>query len=108
MIIPYKDVSTDALLGLIEEFIHRDGTDYGSVEASLEDKVAQVMRQLERSEVQVVFDAAAESASLMTNQQVQTAQQQPPVVEGVESQSQLQSNTAFEEYSQLPPDESQW
>gem|GEM_PF-19280 len=108
MIIPYKQVSADALQALVEGFILRDGTDYGLVEASLEEKVAQVMLQLERDEVQVVFDAVSESASLMTNQQVQTAQQPRAETDDVESLSQVQSNTAFDEYSQLPPDESQW
>jgi len=108
VIIPYKQVSADALQGLVEGFILRDGTDYGLVEASLEEKVAQVMLQLERDEVQVVFDAVSESASLMTNQQVQAAQQPRVEADDVESLSQVQSNTAFDEYSQLPPDESQW
>jgi len=108
VIIPYEQVSADALQGLVEGFILRDGTDYGLVEASLEEKVAQVMLQLERDEVQVVFDDASESASLMTNQQVQAAQQPRAATDDVESLSQAQSNTAFDEYSQLPPDESQW
>lgn len=108
MIIPFKQVSADALQGLIEEFIHRDGTDYGLVEASLEAKVAQVMRQLESGMVQVVFDAATESASLMTNQQVDRAQQPLAAPEETEFQSQVQTHTAFDEYSQLPPDDEQW
>jgi len=105
VIIPYKQVSTDALQGLVEEFIHREGTDYGLVEASLTSKVAQVMLQLERDEVQVVFDAMSESASLMTNQQVRVAQQAPEPEEGMESLNQDQAHSAFDEYSQLPPDE---
>ena len=44
----------------------RDGTDYGAREKSLEDKVADVTRQLERGEVRVVFDPETESATLVT------------------------------------------
>jgi len=108
VIIPYKQVSADALQGLVEGFILRDGTDYGLVEASLEQKVAQVMLQLERDEVQVVFDAVSESASLMTNQQVRTAQQPIAALDDIESMSQAPPNAAFDEYSQLPPNESEW
>lgn len=66
MIIPYKQLSTDALTGLVEEFITREGTDYGLEEISLAEKVEQVMLQIQRGEVVIVFDAAMESVSLMT------------------------------------------
>lgn len=68
MIIPYKELSVDALQGLMEEFITREGTDYGMDEVSLENKVAQVRRQLEKGEVVIVFDSSSESVSLLTRQ----------------------------------------
>ena len=39
MIVPYDQISEDALQGLIEEFITRDGTDYGFEEVPLSTKV---------------------------------------------------------------------
>ena len=66
MIIPYQQLSREALLGLIEEFITREGTDYGEQEIVLEHKVKQVERQLASGEVVIVFDAASESVSLLT------------------------------------------
>ncbi len=71
MIIPHQQLSPDALRGLIEEFITREGTDYGHEEVSLERKVAQVERQIEREEVLIVFDTATESVSLLTRQDAQ-------------------------------------
>lgn len=65
MIIPYQQVSPDALRGLIEEFITREGTDYGWEETSLERKVQQVQTQLERGDVVIVFDATTETVSLL-------------------------------------------
>lgn len=65
MIVPHHQISPDALQGLIEEFITRDGTDYGAQEFSLADKVQQVRQQLDRGDVVVVFDAATESVSLL-------------------------------------------
>ncbi|RYY75987.1 MAG: YheU family protein [Gammaproteobacteria bacterium] len=66
MIIPYKQLSPDALQGLIEEFITREGTDYGEIEFSLSQKVKQVELQLERGDVVIVFDVATESVSILT------------------------------------------
>ncbi len=66
MIIPYEQISTEALQGLIEEFITREGTDYGETEATLAQKVEQVKRQLKRGDVVVVFDVNSESVSILT------------------------------------------
>ncbi len=71
MIIPHQQLSSDALRGLIEEFITREGTDYGHEEVSLEHKVAQVERQIEKGEVVIVFDSATESVSLLTQRDAQ-------------------------------------
>lgn len=65
MIVPYEQISSDALTALIEEFITREGTDYGDYDLSLQDKVQQVREQLQRREVVVVFDASLESVSLL-------------------------------------------
>jgi len=66
MIIPHQQISPDALQGLIEEFITREGTDYGEAEFSLEQKVKQVERQLTRGDIVIVFDIANESVSILT------------------------------------------
>ena len=58
-------LSPAALRALVEEFVTRDGTDYGAVERGLEAKVAAVMRQLERGEVRIVFDPDSETTTLV-------------------------------------------
>jgi uncharacterized protein len=63
--VPWTEVSTDALRGLVEAFVLREGTDYGEHEYSLEQKVAHVMRQLERGEAQVMFDPQSESVTIV-------------------------------------------
>jgi uncharacterized protein YheU (UPF0270 family) len=65
VIIPFAELSADALQGVIESFVLREGTEYGATEFSLEQKVAHVMRQLERREAQVVFDPDSESVTLI-------------------------------------------
>lgn len=61
-------LSDEALVGVIEDFIMRSGTDYGSVEASHETKIKQVRKQIENDEVVVVYDPNTESVTLLTTQ----------------------------------------
>lgn len=66
VVVPWERLSADALRGVIEEFITREGTDYGSGDdVPLDRKIAQVQRQLESSEVVVLFDATAETVNLV-------------------------------------------
>ena len=71
MIIPHGSLSTEALQGLIEEFIMREGTDYGWEEVSLSTKVAQVKKQIEKGDVVIVFDASTETVSLLTRHEAE-------------------------------------
>ena len=63
--VPYVQLSADALRGVVEAFELREGTDYGVRDVPHEDKVAQVMRQLERGEARIVFDTVSESADIV-------------------------------------------
>ncbi len=58
-------LSPGALRGLVEEYVSREGTDYGHSEWSLEEKVAQVFAQLDRGEARIVVDLELESASIV-------------------------------------------
>lgn len=64
MEIPWQELSGDALDGLIEEFVTREGTDYGHEDYSLADKVAQVRRQLQRGEAVILYDSYLQSCTL--------------------------------------------
>lgn len=75
MIIPYEQLSGDALQGLIEEFITREGTDYGEEEVALHIKVEQIKQLLRRREVVVVFDVASESASILPRREAELLEQ---------------------------------
>jgi uncharacterized protein YheU (UPF0270 family) len=65
VIIPWQDVSPETLENLIETFVLREGTDYGEHERSLEDKVADVRRQLERGDVVLVWSELHETVNIM-------------------------------------------
>jgi len=67
VLIPHRELSAEALRGVLESFVLREGTDYGEREISLEQKVAQVLRQLERGEAQIVFDTVLESIDIVAS-----------------------------------------
>jgi len=66
MIIPFEKLDAAVLRSIVEDFITRDGTDYGEIEHSLAQKVDSLLLQIKRSEVFVTFDEASESVSLVT------------------------------------------
>jgi len=63
--IPYDQLSSDALHGVIEEFVTRDGTDYGEVEILLETKISQVLAQLKSGKAVIVFDQGSETCTIL-------------------------------------------
>ena len=72
--IPAERLSAEVLRAVIEEFILREGTDYGSYEVSLEDKIDHVQGQLSRGDVLITFDPATENCNLLTRNQFQRYQ----------------------------------
>ncbi|WOI81389.1 YheU family protein [Citrobacter braakii] len=70
MIIPWQDISPDALDNLIENFVLREGTDYGEHERSLEQKVADVKRQLQSGEAVLVWSELHETVNIMPRKQI--------------------------------------
>jgi len=72
IVVPYGELSPEALRGVIEAFVLREGTDYGEREFSLEQKVLHVRSQLERGEAQVLFDPDTESVQIRTARSCRT------------------------------------
>jgi uncharacterized protein YheU (UPF0270 family) len=70
MRIPHTALADATLCSLIEEFVTREGTDYGDRIYSLADKVAQVRRQLDQGSVVIVYDPHTESAHIMPSDAV--------------------------------------
>ena len=65
MEIPHRGLSKEALRGIVESFVLREGTDYGERDFPLEAKVGAVMRQLDRGEAVIVFDVATGTADVV-------------------------------------------
>lgn len=63
--VPWQKLSREALLGLAEEFITRDGTDYGARELSLQEKTDEAMDKIKCNAILIIFDEATESCQLI-------------------------------------------
>ncbi|MEI6128290.1 MAG: YheU family protein [Pseudomonadota bacterium] len=62
--IPIHELSPEALQCVVEEFISRDGTDYGAIKVPTETKFKQVKYKLARGLAVLIFDDAAETTNL--------------------------------------------
>ena len=66
MIIPFDALAPETLENLIKDFILREGTDYGEQECTMDDKIAQIRRQLKSGEVVIAYSELHESVNIMT------------------------------------------
>ena len=66
MIIPHDRLSPEALRGVIEEFVTRDGTELTDADRRIE----QVRRQLERGTVVITYDEQTKTCSIVATDSV--------------------------------------
>ena len=66
MKIKWQALSESALTGLIEEFVSREGTEYGMQEVPIGNKVRQVMAQLRSGKVEIIYDEQTRTTSIST------------------------------------------
>lgn len=69
-LVPFEQLSQHALDGVVDEFINREGTDYGEVEVPYSTKVAQVLGQLKDKNAFIVFDHDSQSVSIMAKDEL--------------------------------------
>ena len=65
LVIPMDQLSPEALRGVIEAFVLEEGTDYGTLKVSLDQKVAEVRAKLESGAAQIVFYPDSESCQIV-------------------------------------------
>ncbi|MCB9522170.1 MAG: YheU family protein [Myxococcales bacterium] len=63
-VVPWRDLSPQALQAVIEEFVLREGTDYGPGQYDLAAKVQTVRAQLERGEAVLTWHPGSQSTSI--------------------------------------------
>jgi uncharacterized protein YheU (UPF0270 family) len=68
--IPYTQLSAEALQGVIESFVLREGTEYGERDFSLSEKRTHVLLQLESGEAQIMFDPQSQSVDIVVTRKL--------------------------------------
>jgi uncharacterized protein YheU (UPF0270 family) len=75
MKIPHTSLAEDTLRNLVEEFVTREGTDYGDRAYSLEAKVRQVIQQLEAGSAIILYDSKTETCHIENSTRVDRLQE---------------------------------
>jgi len=65
--IPCEKLEPETLQALIEEFITRDGTDYGKIEVPFEQKVAQVKIRLMSGQAIILFAEDTQTCNIVSS-----------------------------------------
>jgi len=68
--VPHSDLAPETLRRVAEEFVTRDGTDYGDVELSLETKVGNLLRQLESGDAHIYFDSESQTLNIVASREL--------------------------------------
>jgi len=69
MIIPLEQINEETLTAIVEDFILREGTDYGEIDTSKADKVAQVKLQLQQGSAVIAYSELHESVNILPRDQ---------------------------------------
>jgi hypothetical protein len=64
--VPIEAISSEALSGVIDAFVLREGTDYGRNELPHAEKVQEIRRQLVQGRIVLVFDSETESLTFVS------------------------------------------
>lgn len=75
MIIPINELAADTLHSIAESFVLREGTDYGEIEASFEDKVEQVLQSLKSGEAVLVYSELHDSVNIRPRDEYQAGEE---------------------------------
>ena len=70
VVIPFEQISPAALDGILEEFITREGTNYGFYEYSVTEQLSKAKLMLVQGKVSIVFDAVLERCHIIDERQL--------------------------------------
>lgn len=69
LIIPPEQLEPETLDAVLEEFITREGTDYGDVEWSLAAKLQQLREQLRTGKACLCYDPVGQNCTILPKEQ---------------------------------------
>ncbi|MET4000805.1 YheU family protein [Marinobacterium sp. MBR-109] len=70
MIVPWQSLDPDTLQNLLEEFVSRDGTDYGEQELSLAQKADQIRLKLISGEALLLFSESTGQCNIVPRERL--------------------------------------
>lgn len=65
VVVPPERLPADVLHNLMEDFIAREGTDYGADALEMDEKVARLTRELARGAAVIVYDPEQETCNII-------------------------------------------
>ena len=65
--IPIESLDRSIIFSIIEEFVLREGTDYGANEVNFQSKIDEIYRKLESDEYSISYDESTESCTIIAN-----------------------------------------
>ena len=68
--VPWQQLSADALAGLVEEFVTRDGTDYGEQEMGLQRRSEQVYGLLREGQAVILFSPESGQCNIVAKERL--------------------------------------
>jgi hypothetical protein len=68
--VPYTELPAETLRNLAEDFVTRDGTDYGAVERTLEQKVAALMRQFASGQAKIFYECTSNTINVVATREL--------------------------------------
>lgn len=69
-LVPVEQIPKDLLNKLLDSFISREGTDYGTIELSIEEKRINLKKLLTTKEAFIAFDGESETFNLLSKSEV--------------------------------------
>ena len=66
--IPWERLESDVLHKLVEEFVSREGTEYGEHEIAMDTKVRQVVEQLKAKKAVITFDPETQTTHIIAKE----------------------------------------
>lgn len=67
VLVDHRTLAPETLRALVEDFVTRDGTDYGESEVPLDRRVKNVLAQLESGRASVCYDPESGTVTVVVN-----------------------------------------
>ena len=68
VVVPFERIAPETLRKMVEEFVTREWSELADANCTFDNKIQQVLRQLQDNRVKVVFDLTSETCNIVPNE----------------------------------------